>query len=76
MLCTNVKIDVLAPIPSARVMMAVVVNPGAFRSCRIASRKSASIRSSRRLRSTLQYENMPPTVPGEFGIMGEEELCG
>jgi MOSC domain-containing protein YiiM len=46
-------------------MMAVVVNPGAFRSCRSASRRSASIRSSRRLRPDLQYENVPPPVPGE-----------
>src|SRR5690348_11656185 len=39
--CTSVKIAVVAPIPSARVITAVVVTPGAFRSCRSASRKSA-----------------------------------
>src|SRR5438067_6718300 len=41
--CTSVKIAVVAPIPSASVIRAVVVNPGALRSCRTASRKSASI---------------------------------
>src|SRR5215468_1882638 len=41
--CTSVKIAVVAPIPSARVITAVVVNPGALRICRNASRKSASI---------------------------------
>src|SRR3984893_431604 len=44
--CTSVKIAVVAPIPSASVITAVVVNPSAFRSCRSASRKSASIRPS------------------------------
>src|ERR1700733_2771037 len=44
--CTSVKIAVVAPIPSASVTTAVVVNPGTFRSCRSASRKSASIRPS------------------------------
>jgi hypothetical protein len=38
---------VVAPIPKATVIKAVVVNPGAFRSCRSASRRSASILSSR-----------------------------
>ena len=42
--CTSVKIAVVAPIPSASVIKAVAVNPGAFRSCRSASRKSVSIR--------------------------------
>src|SRR5580658_3256220 len=42
----RVKIAVVAPIPNASVITAVVVNPGAFRSCRNASRKSASIRPS------------------------------
>src|ERR1700677_3007892 len=37
---------VVAPMPSARVMIAVSAKPGAFRSCRIASRISASMRSS------------------------------
>jgi hypothetical protein len=37
--CTNVKIAVVAPIPSASVITAVLVNPGAFRNCRIAFRK-------------------------------------
>src|SRR5215469_1752150 len=41
--CTSVKMAVVAPIPSASVIKAVVVNPGALRSCRTASRKSASI---------------------------------
>src|SRR5271169_2826263 len=40
--CTSVKIAVVAPIPSASVTTAVVVTPGAFRSCRNASRKSPS----------------------------------
>src|SRR5580693_7898913 len=38
--CTRVKIAVVAPIPRVRVMTAVVVTPGAFLSCRNASRKS------------------------------------
>jgi hypothetical protein len=37
--CTSVKIAVVAPIPSASVITAVLVNPGAFRNCRIAFRK-------------------------------------
>ena len=40
--CTRVKIAVAAPIPRVRVMTAVVVTPGVFRSCRNASRKSIS----------------------------------
>src|SRR5580704_18976538 len=44
--CTSVKIAVVAPIPNASVITAVAVNPGAFRNCRSASRKSASIRAS------------------------------
>ena len=32
----NVKIAVVAPIPSARVRIAVIVNPGVFRNCRTA----------------------------------------
>src|SRR5215467_7615285 len=44
--CTRVKMAVVAPIPSVRVTTAVVVTPGAFRSCRNASRKSASNDSS------------------------------
>src|SRR5438270_10681825 len=44
--CTSVKIAVVAPIPSASVIKAVAVNPGAFLICRVASRKSASIRVS------------------------------
>src|SRR5215831_19159944 len=40
--CTSVKMAVVAPIPSASVTTAVVVTPGAFRSCRNASRTSAS----------------------------------
>jgi MOSC domain-containing protein YiiM len=52
--------------------MAVVVNPGAFRSCRSVSRKSASIRGSRRLRPAQQYENRSQPVPETFGIVGEE----
>jgi len=42
--CTRVKIAVVAPIPSASIIRAVAVNPGAFRNCRAASRKSASMR--------------------------------
>ena len=42
--CTSVKIAVVAPMPNASVITAVAVNPGAFRSCRSASRKSATIR--------------------------------
>src|SRR5580704_8994311 len=37
---------VVAPMPRARVMIAVSAKPGAFRSCRSASRISASMRSS------------------------------
>src|SRR5947208_3986693 len=44
--CTRVKIAVVAPIPSASVTTAVVVTPGVFRSCRNASRKSASTGAS------------------------------
>src|SRR5580700_10002777 len=40
--CTRVKIAVVAPIPSASVITAVVVIPGALRSCRSASRKSVN----------------------------------
>jgi hypothetical protein len=44
--CTSVKIAVVAPIPSASVIIAVAVKPGAFRSCGSASRKSAVISPS------------------------------
>src|ERR1700691_1658476 len=37
---------VVAPMPRARVIIAVSAKPGAFRSCRSASRRSASMRSS------------------------------
>jgi hypothetical protein len=37
---TTEKIAVLAPMPSARVMTATAANPGAFRTCRAANRKS------------------------------------
>src|SRR5579859_6251283 len=40
--CTSVKIAVVAPIPSESVINAVIESPGAFLSCRSASRKSAS----------------------------------
>src|ERR1700722_11412835 len=40
--CTSVKIAVVAPIPNANVITAVAVNPGSFRNCRSASRKSAN----------------------------------
>jgi hypothetical protein len=59
--CTSVKIAVVAPIPNASVITAVIVNPGAFRSCRSASRKSASIRPSQPAcnpeSSAMQYES-------------------
>src|SRR5580693_8577167 len=41
--CTRVKMAVVAPIPSVRVMTAVAVTPGVLRSCRNASRNSISI---------------------------------
>jgi hypothetical protein len=47
--CTSVKMAVVAPIPNASVTTAVVVTPGAFRSCRTASRKSASTGPSGRI---------------------------
>jgi hypothetical protein len=50
-------------------MMAVVVNPGAFRSCRSASRKSATIRPSRSVRPELHYENSWLPVPVALEIM-------
>ena len=40
--CMSVKIAVVAPIPSVRVITAVAVTPRVFRSCRNASRKSIS----------------------------------
>ena len=41
------------------------VNPGAFRSCRSASRKSVSIHTSYGVRPTLLYESSRPLVPGD-----------
>ena len=51
----------------------IVVNPGAFRSCRSASRKSASIRPSCTVcdpgSPAIQYENIGPQVPGKIGLI-------
>src|SRR5689334_7404449 len=37
---TTLKMTVVAPMPRARIMIATAANPGAFRSCRIAYRRS------------------------------------
>src|ERR1700735_4207728 len=59
---TRVKIAVVAPIPRVRVMTAVVVIPGVFRSCRSASRRSPSTVAPYPVRdirhSIWQYESL------------------
>src|SRR5215831_5094285 len=64
--CTSVNMAVVAPIPSASVTTAVVVTPGAFRSCRNASRKSASTGPSNPVgdveNSVRQYGSTPAIV--------------
>ena len=52
--CTSVKIAVVAPMPRASVMTAVAVNPGAFRSCRSASRSPPAFLSLRVVGSAIQ----------------------
>src|SRR5262249_52674114 len=65
--CTSVKMAVVAPMPSASVITAVVVTAGVFRSCRSASRKSPSTGSSdfaRCVRHPLpHYGTTPARVP-------------
>jgi len=65
--CTSVKIAVVAPIPSASVITAVAVNPGALRSCRSASRTSAMtpppILSVKLETHSFQYGSTPSPVP-------------
>src|SRR5512141_2722616 len=69
--CTRVKIAVVAPIPRARVIKAVAVNPGAFLMRRAASRKSASMRPPGRL----SYDEFP-VIQGCNGLRPTLGDCG